>query len=382
MISYNYSTKVITVDSTATVRSVYSDAMSVFSQAAQMDDLIPLRADTPTLYTLINGWTFSAGSIQYLTSAALQDAAGNNVWTNVQTLGSLATGTTLYIEQNGAVTWTASAPGHINILLKTKNAGTEINGQNFTVYARKFQNTYDKFSTTGGAVVANVPLATAADIALDISQETIDAYTGLSITWGAASKDAGDGAGAQPYTTVIDGGGKTLKEVYNWVQSELLKNSDIDDGAGTKLGNITAELISMAGSTVITKTGVWVENFAAADANNIRYVDANGVTHTPPQSIAVTISADSGMNGGRAWVARLSAPYNAATYTPADIVAVLLDSAISSGQAQTTLTYSADWPIVIRTRKPGYKPFEVGSTLTSAGVSVQSINEQDTVYQP
>ena len=64
MISYNYTTKTISVDSSTSVRAVYSDSMNVFAQAAQMDDLIPLRADTPTLFTLINGWTFTAGSMR------------------------------------------------------------------------------------------------------------------------------------------------------------------------------------------------------------------------------------------------------------------------------------------------------------------------------
>lgn len=380
-ISYNYSTKVITVDATATLRSVYSDAMDVFAQAAQMDDLIPLRADTPTLYTLINGWTFSSGSIQYLTSAALQDASGDNIWTNIQTIGTLVSGTTLYIEQDGAVAYTSPTTGHINILLKTKDAGTEIDGQNFKVYARKFQQEYASFSATGGPIVSPVALSTKADASLDIDQSTIEAYTGLSITWGTFSKDAGDGAGSQPYSIVVDCGGKTLKEAYNWVQFQLLSSSDIDAGAGTHIGKLTSALIAYTG-TGITAQGVWFEDFAAADANSIKYTDSNGVLHTPPQSIAVSVSSKEEMSGGRVAVYRLGATYNPATYTPASIVATLLDTTLdANGNASTSLTYVADWPVVIRVRKAGYKPFEVGTTLTSAGLSVTSINEADTVYE-
>lgn len=383
-LSYNYSTKVITVDATATLRSVYSDIQENFDDAAQMDDQIPLRADTPTLYTLINGWTFSSGSIQYLTSAALQDDAGDNIWTNVQTLGSIVTGTTLYIEQNGAVVWTAGSTGHINMLLKTKDGGTEIDSQSFTVYARKFQQTYSQFSTTGGAIIANCPLATAADPQLDIAQNTIDAYVGLSITWGSVTKDAGDGAGAKPYTVVIDGGGKTLKEIYNWVQSELLKDADIDDGAGTKTGKITDELLTFTG-TMITKQGVWVEDFAAADANKIKYTDSNGDLHTPPVSVAISVTSTggAGMENGRVAVYQLDAAYNAATFDPAvNITGTLLSTTLNaSGAASTSMTYSSDLYCLVRTRKAGYKPFEVGTTLTSAGLSVTALNEIDTVYQ-
>jgi len=380
-ISYNYTTKVITVDATATLRAVYSDSMNVFDDAAQMDDLVPLRADTPTLFTLINGWTFSAGSIQYLTSAALQDAAGDNIWTNVQTLGSIVTGTTLYIEQNGSVAWTAGTTGHINMLLKVRNAGTDIASKAFTVYARKFQQTYSSFATTGGAIVSNCPLATASDPQLDIADVTVAAYTGMSITWGATTKDAGDGAGAVAYGVVIDAGGKTLKEAYNWIQRELLQSTDIDDGGGTKLGYITGELVSFTGS-MITKQGVWIQNFAAADANKIKYTDNTGTLHTPPVSVPITIVSSAAMSGGRVVVYKLAAAYDPTTWNPAtSIVATLLSTTLDgSGNASTTLTYTTDLYTVTRVRKAGYKPFEVGSVLTSAGLSVTSINEPDTVY--
>jgi len=383
-LSYNYSTKVITVDATATLRAIYSDIQENFDDSGQMDDLIPLRADTPTLFTLINGWTFSSGSIQYITSAALQDDAGDNIWTNVQTLGSIVAGTTLYIEQNGAVAWTAGTTGHINMLLKVRNAGTDIASKAFTVYARKAQQTYSSFATTGGAIVSNCPLATASDPQLDIADGTIAAYTGLTITWGATTKDAGDGAGAQAYGVVINGGGKTLKEVYNWVQRELLQATDIDDGGGTKLGNITAELVSFTGS-MITKQGVWVEDFAAADANKIKYTDNNGVLHTPPVSIAISVvsTGAAGMENGRVAVYQLSAAYNASTFNPAtDIAGTLLSTTLNaSGAASTSMTYTSDLYVLVRTRKAGYKPFEVGTTLTSAGLSVTALNEVDSVYQ-
>lgn len=381
MISYNYSTKVITVDATTSLRVVYSDAMRIFAQSAQMDDLIPFYGNTPTLITLMNGWTFSLDSIQYLTSAALQDSTGDNIWTNIQTLGTLAAGTTLYIKQNGAVAWTAPTTGHINMLLKTKNNGTEIDSQNFTVYARKFQNEYSSFSTTGGAIVAPCPLSTKADSNLTIDETTIQGYTGLSITWGAVSKDAQDGLGSQPYSVVIDCNGKTLKEAYNWVQYQLLQNSDIDAGAGTKLGNITDPLLTMAGSTVITQTGVWIENFDGADANNVRYTDGNGVLHTPPQLINISVDAPSEMEGGQVIVLRLDSAYNPATYTPANVVATLIDDTLdASGNKSVAITYEGDWYARVVTRKPGYKPFDVGTIITSTGMAITTVNEADPVY--
>lgn len=381
MISYNYTTKEISVSASNSLRTVYSDSMNVFAQAAQMDDLIPLRADTPTLFTLINGWVFSTASIAFLHSAALQDATGNNVWTNVQTIGSIVAGTILYIEQNGAVAWTAPSPGHINILLRTRQNGTNIDNQFFRVYARLFQQEYSSFSATGGPIVAPIALSTKVDAQLDIAQSVIDAYTGMSITWGAITRDINNGNGSRNYNILINGGGRTLKEVYNWVQRQLLRSTDIDSGAGTSIGQLTSPLVSFTG-TMITGQGVFVENFAAADANRITYTDSTGTLQSPPLTVPITITASPAMNGGRAVVYQLAAPYDPATYTPASITATLLSAEITGGVASTSMIYTADRHVVVRTRRAGLRPFEVGTTLTSSGLSVASINEVDTVYIP
>ena len=382
MISYNYSSKIITVDATTSLRAVYSDAMETFAESGQMDDLIPLRGDTPTLFTLLNNWVFSDESIPFLTSGALQDFAINNVWTNVQTLGTISAGTYIYIKQNGAIVWTSSATGHINMLLKTKHNGTEIDSSNFVVYARKFQQEYASFSTVGGSVVANCPLSTKADTNLDVTQGTIEAFEGLSITWGSISRDANDGQGAQTYDVLIDGAGRSLKDIYNWVQFQLLQLTDIDAGAGEKIGKITDPLIQMAGSTVITQRGVWVENFRAADANFIRYVDSAGVMHTPPQYITILVDAPTAMVGGRVAVYRLDAAYDPATYTPANIVDTIIDTVLdASGNTSLAIEYEGDWEVRVVTRKAGFKPFDVGTAISTNGLSVTTVNEEDIIYQ-
>jgi hypothetical protein len=382
MISYNYTNKIITVDATTSLRAVYSDAMETFAESSQMDDLIPLRGDTPTLFTLLNGWVFSDESIPFLTSAALQDATLDNIWTNVQTLGTISSGTYIYIEQNGAIVWESTNAGHINMLLKTKDDGTVIDDSEFVVYARKFQQEYASFSTVGGSVVANCPLSTKVDTNLDISEGTLQAYEGLSITWGAITRDALDGQGSQPYSILIDGAGKSLKEIYNWIQYQLLADTDIDAGAGTHIGKITSPLLAMAGSTVITKQGVWLEDFRAADANFIRYTDDNNVMHTPPQYITISVDAPIGMAGGRVAVYRLDEAYDPATYTPANIVDTIIDAVLdSNGNSSLAIEYEGDWEVRVVTRKAGYKPFDVGTVISTNGLSVTTVNEEDIIYQ-
>ena len=50
-----------------TVNALYSWLMDLFDNADWMDDTIPIKANTPTEYELINGWEFSADSaLEYL----------------------------------------------------------------------------------------------------------------------------------------------------------------------------------------------------------------------------------------------------------------------------------------------------------------------------
>src|SRR3989344_3718146 len=61
-----------------TVNELYSYLMDTFDELAQMDDTIPMSAQTPTEYTLINGWFMDDTSFKYLKTGAVQ----TNGWTS------------------------------------------------------------------------------------------------------------------------------------------------------------------------------------------------------------------------------------------------------------------------------------------------------------
>lgn len=357
--------------------------------------------------------------------------------------------------------------GHIDILLKTTSAGVDIDGTTFTTWARQFQDTYDRFITTGGAVVANVPVATGDDPQLDIPMATLAAYTGLTITWASGTnwwiRSAFDGVedvheyalqssiGVSDTLVVVDStipstiptegylqvedevmyyntwwngasygtfgiqnrgtngtdavghlAGKdlslymfeyevlvddneshSLKEIYNWIQYQLLLQKDIDASTATHYGWITDELVEYTG-TMFTKKGVWVQGFDVADKNYIQFRDRNNTLHVPPLTVLLQIICESTMEGGRGYMAKLSQPYDPNNYDPSWVVQVLIDDVIPGASQNYTLStsikYSADFPVVTRTRKAGYLPFEQGATVTSSGLTVRATNPEDTIY--
>ena len=81
----NYTTKTIKHTSGTTVYSVnalYSWVQDTFDELAQMDDPIPMTAQTPTEYTLVNGWFMDNASFQYLDGGAIQtDGWANEIHT-------------------------------------------------------------------------------------------------------------------------------------------------------------------------------------------------------------------------------------------------------------------------------------------------------------
>jgi hypothetical protein len=383
--SYNTSTKKVTVTATSTAKALHDDIQTTFAGSTYMQYLIPDSGSIlNALYIFQNSWDFyDSTSIGYMTTGGWQDAAGDNKWTNVKCIsGDTFTGIQLYYDQEGTPT-NFGATGLVNCLLKVRDGGSDINSQAYTVYQRTFQKRYSSFTTTASSGgVDTIPLSISADPLLTIASGTLDTYSDMSITWGAVNKDAGDGDGAQPYSVVIatTDSSRTLVEIYNWVQYQLTKATDIDAGAGTHLGKITTPLLDMSSSaSMITRTGVWVEGFTSADVNKIVYTDDNADTHAAPLSVPVIVNVDD--TGFQVAVFELdNTGYTDATYTPAAISSTIINETSASTQVSDSITYAADVPVRVIVRKAGYQQFSLYTTITSSGLTVTSLTPVDGSY--
>ncbi len=56
---------------TRTLNELYSALQDLFDEPAQMDDLVPIRADTPDIYRMISQWFVDDDTVQHLTSGSL-----------------------------------------------------------------------------------------------------------------------------------------------------------------------------------------------------------------------------------------------------------------------------------------------------------------------
>jgi len=317
-----------------TVNELYSYLMDTFDELAQMDDTIPMSAQTPTEYTLINGWYMDDTSFKYLKTGAVQtngwvsggvrikpydatgagtafgssdigkvitetdtgqtgtilfydertaaekgyvwirptsgsdtfadvnsaytvatssasgvftaaSASGENLWSNIYTLGSIEEDDSqqIYIEQNGSRIfsgsewWPGAGTRHIDVLIKVKEAGTEINSAQITVFLRHYPSggsadLYDHFGidlTSGGRNA--VPLATSPDLNNTSTHATVSGYNDVTVAFvnGTLTYSAISGS----FTNL-----EPVSQAVSGATGVFLKQTTIT-GAGTMtLGNV------------------------------------------------------------------------------------------------------------------------------------------------
>src|SRR3990167_1074675 len=73
--SIDYANKIIrhtSGTSIYTTQTMYSELQDLFDALNQMDDQVPLSAQTPTQFTMINEWFIDSASLQYIRGGALQ----------------------------------------------------------------------------------------------------------------------------------------------------------------------------------------------------------------------------------------------------------------------------------------------------------------------
>lgn len=156
------------------------------------------------------------------------------------------------------------------------------------------------------------PLANAEDIKIDTTDASIDAdapYTGMSITYYATPQSLGGGGvlvgGPYNFGIVIVANGGTNKQVYEWIQRQLRRNTDIDADADVGIGRTLDGLMRFVGELLEVGSvdggltfpvnpdgggsGVFISNINAASKNFTQFYDNTGAVRSFPVSVPVTL---------------------------------------------------------------------------------------------
>lgn len=364
---------------------------------------------------LINGWTmYDSASLKMIRDCGLAyvntSGAITAMFACITTLGALAGGTTteLYYVQDSSTSASTSTFTHINtattfgvnelvqIYRDDDGDGNIAEGSDydkrsyFKVFLRRGGYTYDESSNADIGYAAltykkyNFPITHVVDAGVTKDDTTVDAYTGMSITWYTAAQSASLGTnGPYNFHLIINANSHTYDETYSWVQRQLRKTSDIDAGAGTRTGAVAPSLVFMDGSTLKTRYqdtndsyegGVHISNIAAGSYNNVAEADDTGAYRTYPLSVTLTMEFDSYLTGDADsyfWVFP-TADYGTPGATPLlDASSAQVKGAATSSPQTFAYTYASDVPLTgIALGKAGAKIASATGTITSAGVKL------------
>lgn len=359
---------------------------------------------------LVNGWTFkNAATVKMVRDCGVAYIGTNGVATAMfacfVTLGSVAAGTNvaadLYFVQSSSTSATPAYFTHLNtgttfgvnelvqVYSDTNGDGTP--DYDYRAYAKVFLRragyTYDESSSVdiGYPTLTykkyNFPVTHVADAGVTVADGTLAGYTGMSITWLAAPTPYSLGAnGPYNFRVNIDAGTgtRTYQEVYSWVQYQLRQSSDIDAGAGNRVGKVTPALVFMDGATLKTRLqdvgGVHISDIAPASYNNIAEADNTGAYRTYPLSVSIVCEFDSFLQGDAEsyfWVFPTSS-YGTPGATPLlDSSSAEIKGAANVASASFAKTYSVDTPLTgIALGKGGAKIAIAQTTLNSSGAKL------------
>jgi len=149
-------------DQVYSVNELYSYLQDTFDELDQMDDYTPMTAQTPTAYTLVNGWFIDDDSMKYLDGGAITQANNSKDLIKIYWMPTSDSGWTPFIPSDIGLVYTGGTSAHTGVLLSYDNT-------NYKIYLRSvdtgdiFDNAGESFTSSGTGVFANTAVGIVED---------------------------------------------------------------------------------------------------------------------------------------------------------------------------------------------------------------------------
>lgn len=240
----------------------------------------------------------------------------NRQYVGIVSLGDVNAGAQLYYQR-------ASSDAPTNFTFDDEvNEGVQVYGDAsngnfdkrafFKAFAREEQKIYadstlaDTGQTATGAYTVNVLLSNQDDLNVLVADSgiAVSPYTGITVSYYSAAQSIDINAGTDnfPFSTIVEGNGATLQEIYTKVQYLLRQNSDINSAATNSLGVVTgktaSDLMYFVGPDLYCRQGVFVQNIDPNFLNNVYFIDNNGVARQYNYAAAGTLQFNSFLTQG------------------------------------------------------------------------------------
>lgn len=291
------------------------------NEAASGNDLLDITSSTPSerstdnIITLLGSYNIDATAAEFLYGGSIKQGTGvtETIYSGLKVLGAVNNSNTqIQIIQNNSLYdatpfWGTQSTGGYNgdatagvllrILIKSRDAGADIDGKRIRVQARHWGDTYDFFNVTLGEGEAVAAVGTTPDAQNTSLIATVQGWTGGDIptnTEGYQTINLNNGAGAQPYYSkwTYNSNALGLKAIWEWckeITSQASPAANVYGINGEMFLGIThqAAISSPSGTFVEPETVYW---------------QAAGVTTGTGQLLAI----DSTTAGTKMWVQLLT----------------------------------------------------------------------------
>lgn len=290
-------------DDGVTIQAVYS----FFKEEWQSDaNLIkypfPMQSITSEQFEFFNGWQLEDINTSNLFrngGYAVKNADGTSAeeYIGFITLGEIGSNDQVYYQQEPSGTATnVVLTGAVNQCVQVYADGQNNFGLNnetafdnrgyFNCYVREWGKTYAQAEQSGIGVSTftyqayRFPLANGADLKITSTEADALART-ITLTYGAIVRSI---SGVNyDFDKLIDSNSTyTAEQIYEWVQAQLRRDVDIDAGLSGVTGKTAAELLTFVGDTLVTSTGVWIDDFTSVDTNRIEFYDVTDTKRVFP----------------------------------------------------------------------------------------------------
>lgn len=193
------------------LQDLADDAVAVGDDELDITNTDPSRRSTDNIITLINGYNITADEAEHLYDGSIIQAGGDDVWDGIVNFGNADV--QIQIHQDGIVVvddwWNyagaglnASAAAGIShrFMIKTKTAGSDIDGRRLLGTCRRFGYTYAEFPINGTSRGNNVlALSDSNDLNNETVEGTVSGWTEITnVTQGYNGIDV-DNNGADEY---------------------------------------------------------------------------------------------------------------------------------------------------------------------------------------
>ncbi len=280
----------------------------------------PMESITPEQFEIINGWSW----LNNVTRKSLRNCgwaernvAGNitAMWAGIITLGNIGSTDQAYYQLDSDVasttnfTFTGPVNEAIQVLNDPNGDGNYTDGFSSRSYFKIFVREPSKTHAVSSLVDIGVSNMTYIayrfsltnsidpDLLVDDAGLVADSvtYGGITITYYNSDQVRSIGGSNRTFRVIINGNGKSTNQIYTKIQYLLRQNSDIDSGAGTKIGTVSDSLLRFIGERLYTTTGVFIDNFDQAEINNYTFTDTSGTERTFPYVATGTILFNSNL---------------------------------------------------------------------------------------